>query len=128
MQEACNGALGVMEASTACFPGYERRIEISGNTGSAVLEDNRLVRWDFAESQLGDEDVLKEDDDGPNLGGGSSDPRSITSDGHRLQVEDLVRAIREGTEPEIPGREGRNAIHLIESIYTSAKSGQPVDV
>ena len=120
-----NGALGVMEASTACFPGYERRIEISGDAGSAVLEDNRLVRWDFAESQPGDEDVLK-DSEGPKLGGGSSDPRSITSDGHRLQVEDLVRAINEGTEPAIPGRAGRNAIHLIESIYSSARSGQSV--
>ena len=120
-----NGALGVLEMSTACYPGYERRIEICGDGGSAVLEDNRIVRWDFTESQPEDDEITRQDD-GLNLGGGSSNPMDISCDGHRLQIEDLVRAIRENGQPRIPGSEGRNAIQLIESVYRSAQSGQPV--
>ena len=119
------GALGVLEMSTACFPGYKRRIEICGDRGSATLEDNRLIRWEFSESRPGDEEILNPDN-GLNLGGGTSNPMDISSDGHRLQIEDLARAVREKGAPRIPGGEGRNAIQLIESIYRSARSGKPV--
>ncbi len=43
-----NGALGVIEASTAVFPGYLKRIEIHGTEGSAMLEEEDIVKWDFA--------------------------------------------------------------------------------
>ena len=52
-----NGALGVIEAATACYPGYERRIEICGDRGSAVLEDNSLVKWEFSEKRSKDDEV-----------------------------------------------------------------------
>jgi predicted dehydrogenase len=122
-----NGALGVIEAATACYPGYERRIEICGDDGSAVLEDNTLAKWEFREPRPEDIKVLEEESD-LKIAGGTSNPMSITSDGHRLQIIDLVDAIRHGREPRIPGDEGRNAIHLIECIYRSAKSGNPVTV
>ena len=120
-----SGALGVLEISTACFPGYKRRIEICGDRGSAILEDNRLTQWEFSESRPGDAEVLNQDD-GLNLGGGTSDPLDISSDGHRLQIEDLAKAVREKGAPKIPGSEGRNAIQLVESIYRSVRIGRPV--
>ncbi len=43
-----NGALGVIEASTAVYPGYLKRIEIHGSQGSAVMEEEDIVKWDFA--------------------------------------------------------------------------------
>lgn len=122
-----SGAIGVLEMSTACFPGYQRRIEICGDRGSAILEDDRLVKWDFLERRPGDGEALSQDDD-LNLGGGTSNPMDISCDGHRLQIEDLMRAVWEHVDPEVPGREGRKAIRLIEGIYRSVQSGKPVEL
>src|SRR5262249_47988624 len=41
-----NGALGIIEATTAAFPGYLKRIELHGSTGSAVLEEEDIKHWD----------------------------------------------------------------------------------
>ena len=43
-----NGALGVIEASTATWPGELKRIEISGDAGSAILREEDLAVWKFA--------------------------------------------------------------------------------
>jgi predicted dehydrogenase len=46
-----SGAFGTLEASTALWPGLARRVEICGENGSAVLEDDDVTRWDFRVSQ-----------------------------------------------------------------------------
>ena len=46
-----NGALGVIEASTAVYPGYLKRIEIHGCEGTAVMEEEDIKIWDFAKKQ-----------------------------------------------------------------------------
>jgi len=50
-----NGALGVIEATTAVYPGYLKRIEIHGTAGSAVLEEEDLKTWDFAKPRKEDQ-------------------------------------------------------------------------
>ena len=44
-----NGALGVFEASTAVFPGYARRVELTGSNGTLTLEHDHLVGVDLKE-------------------------------------------------------------------------------
>ena len=34
---------------TACAPGFPRRVELSGTKGSVTLEDDRIIRWSFAD-------------------------------------------------------------------------------
>ena len=53
-----NGALGVLEATTAAYPGYLKRIEIHGSEGSAVLEEEDLKAWDFAKPRKEDKAIL----------------------------------------------------------------------
>ena len=50
----------------------------------------------------------------------------LSSEGHRRQIEDFTKAIVEDRPPAIEGREGRKAVALIEAIYKSAVTGQPV--
>ncbi len=38
-----NGAFGVIEGSTAVFPGFLKKIEISGTHGSAILEEETVI-------------------------------------------------------------------------------------
>ncbi len=121
-----HGGLGTIEASTSCAPGFPRRLEISGEHGTATLEDDRLTTWRFTEEAEGDEQIRREGIAGDQLGGGAQDPTAIGFDGHRRLVEDLAQAIREGRPPAIPGREARRAVALIEGIYQAARTGRPV--
>jgi UDP-N-acetyl-2-amino-2-deoxyglucuronate dehydrogenase len=120
-----HGALGVIEASTALYPGFCRRIEICGERGSAVLEDDRIACWQFAEEQPGDAAILaaKNDD---SMRSGASAPDQIGYQGHMLQIQDFVAALREGRAPAVDGHEARKAVALIRGIYASAERNAPV--
>ncbi len=120
-----SGALGVIQGSTACFPGEAKRVELKGSSGSATLVDDRPTLWQFAEERSGDEEVRSWGAE-TKIGGGASDPNAISIEGHRAQIEDFARAIQEEREAAIPGREGRRAVELICAIYESNKSGQIV--
>lgn len=120
-----NGALGVIEAATSCYPGDDLRIEIRGDKGSATLVQDRITRWEFAETHPEDEEIRRGDQAGV-IGGGTSDPKAISTEGHRRLVEDLVGALREGRSPMIPGAEARRAISLILAIYEAARTERAV--
>jgi predicted dehydrogenase len=123
-----NGALGTIEASTAAYPGYLKRIEIHGDAGSAVLEEEDLVKWDFAKKTKADEQLLKKMAARKSTGGGAADPAAIGHHGHARQFQDFVTAIRKGTKPAIDGPEGRRAVEIILAIYQSAETGKAVQI
>jgi predicted dehydrogenase len=121
-----DGALGVVEASTACYPGSRLRLEIMGEKGSVVLEDDRITRWEFADDRPEDEAIRLASP--TRIGGGASDPKAISVEGHRLLIEDLVDAIRTGRPPLISASEARNAVAIIQAIYRSSRLGGSVNV
>ena len=45
--EFANGALGTIEAATSAYPGYSRRIELTGSEGTIVLDGDRLAAVDL---------------------------------------------------------------------------------
>ena len=120
-----DGALGTIEASTALWPGWSRRIELCGEHGSICLEDDHIARWDFAKAEPGDETIrhAKRNDA---LGSGAGVPGGISLTGHLRQIGDLVAAVRDHRAPAIDGREGRKAVALVHAIYESAKTGKSV--
>lgn len=118
-----SGALGTFEATTAAYPGYKRRLEISGERGTLVVEHDRVVAADlmpgfasFAAS--------------PAAAIGESAASHLVSDAtpHRRIFEDFLRALREGTRPICDGREGRRSIDLVLALYASARTGTAVTV
>jgi len=117
-----NGSLGVLEASTACRPGFARRIELSGTGGSVVLEDDNIRRWVFTDEEPGDE-AAQSGALSDTLRSGAGDPATISSEGHRIQIEELADAIRSRAPLATPGREALAAIDLVCALYTSAKAG-----
>ena len=73
-----DGALGTIEASTALWPGWSRRIELCGEQGSICLEDDYIAKWDFTKAEPGDEAIrnAKRNDA---LGSGAGVPGGIES-------------------------------------------------
>ncbi len=121
-----NGAMGIIEASTAVYPGYLKRIEIHGDRGSAVMEEEDIVRWDFAKPSKRDAAILQAMTQRKSTGGGASDPKAIGHHGHARQFQNVLNAIRRGTKPLIDGHEGRRSVEIILAVYKAAETGKAV--
>ncbi len=120
-----NGSFGTIEVSTSCAPGFPRRIEFSGSTGTVAFEEDSITRWEFAVPVPEDEKIREELKNAGNAAGGRS-PMNISSIGHSNQIHDLANAILNHTAPALDGREGRRAVELICGIYESARTGKPM--
>jgi predicted dehydrogenase len=119
-----NGAQGIIQGATSCWPGDPARIEIHGTEGTVVLEEGRIVRWDLknatAEEQKGMLSLEKDSF------GGSRDPMGISPELHRRQIIDLIDAIRSKRPPLVSGLEARKAVQIILTIYKSSQTGQKI--
>lgn len=120
-----NGALGVIEATTAAFPGWAKKIEIHGSKGSAAIEEEDIKVWQFATMNADDENLLAELS-GKTNAGGASDPSAIGHAGHTHQFEDVIKSIKNKTAPAIDGHEGRRSVEVILAIYQAADTGKRV--
>lgn len=123
-----NGALGVIQATTSVHPGYPKTIAVHGNRGSAVIEQEDVLRWDFTPET--DEDARTRERFAARVGasGGAADPKAISHEGHRRQLADFVSAVLTNGTPAVDGREGKKAVVLITSIYESNRTGRTVDI
>jgi len=121
-----SGALGVIQATTSVHPGYPKTIALHGNQGSAMLEQEDLLRWDFAVADPSDDQIRARFAAKVGASGGAADPRAISHEGHRRQLADFVQAIRTQGRPAVDGREGRKAVQLITALYESAETGRAV--
>jgi UDP-N-acetyl-2-amino-2-deoxyglucuronate dehydrogenase len=123
-----NGALGVVEATTAAFPGALKRIEIHGAEGSAVLQEEDLTTWAFAKPTARDKAILERMAGRTKTGGGAADPAAIGHHGHTLLFKDVLQALQRGTAPQVDGHEGRRSVEIILGIYKAAESGRAVQL
>jgi UDP-N-acetyl-2-amino-2-deoxyglucuronate dehydrogenase len=114
--EFSSGTLGIFQATTAAYPGYPRRLEITGSQGTVILEQDRILAAHLQ-------------DPGAELGPGTapdenqSDSSAVVSDtrGHQALFEDFIQAIEQDRAPICDGREGRRSIALVEAIYRAAR-------
>lgn len=123
-----NGALGVIEATTSVYPGFPKTIAIHGDKGSAVIEQDDVLKWDFEPNTGEDKQIRERFAQRVGASGGSSDPSAISHVGHARQLTDFVEAIQSGRPPLVDGREGRRAVQIILAIYESAMTGRVVEL
>jgi predicted dehydrogenase len=123
-----NGAFGIIQGSTSIWPGFLKKIEVSGLEGSVILEEENLAFWKFKSESAKDDEIRKAFASATSSGGGASDPAAIGHHGHRLQFENIIKAIETGTKPLIDGPEATRAVAVIEAIYQSAETGKPAKV
>lgn len=122
-----SGALGVIEGTTAAYPGFLKKLEISGTKGSIIMEENSLPTWRF-DSEEAEDLQLRERFAVKTLRGGAADPADIGHEGHRRQLADFVEALENRRRPLVDGLEGRKAVEIILAIYESARRGKVVEL
>lgn len=120
--EFANGALGVLQAATSVFPGYPRRLELTGSEGTVIIEQDRLLAADLKNPPR---DLLKSSEADKNPS--SSSPVVSDAQGHQAVLEDFLRAIRTNTQPRCDGQEGRRSLALVQAIYEACRTGARVD-
>ena len=112
-----SGALGVIEAATSVFPGFKRRLEITGTQGTAILDGDNITTWALRDGSTNPVPPSKD------VADGSADPMAIDCEGHRRVMEDFAAAIQENRRPFVDGREGRQALELVLAAYEAARRG-----
>ena len=124
-----NGAKGIIEGSTSCYPGFPSLLQIYGTLGTIILRDNKITNWkfinptkedlDFSKQILEQKNAELEDID-------RSDPIAVLKNRHKYQIEDMIRAINNDVAPEITGEEARKSVEIILAIYKSARTREEV--
>jgi len=121
-----NGAQGVVQASTALWPGTDIRIEINGENGTAIMSGEKIVTWKFKEEHPEDAEIRQ-------LGNAAvqtaaSGPADFGFTDHLVVIEDMADAVMEDHEPFIPLMSARPTLEWALAMYKSAKLGTPVEL
>jgi predicted dehydrogenase len=116
--ECASGTLATYEATTAAYPGYPRRVELTTTAGTIVVEHSDVIAVDGIGAAS---DLLSRAPASTNAA--ESSPVVDDVRGHRRLIEDFVEAVRDGREPACSGREARHSLALAMAMYESARAG-----
>jgi predicted dehydrogenase len=119
-----SGAEGAVIASTALWPGCDVRIEVHGESGTAIMAGERMELWRFREERPEDEAIRSIGR--KQIGTAASGPADFDFAEHKLVIEGMASAVRDGGDPLIPDRDARHSLEIALAMYQSAKTQRPV--
>ena len=120
--EFTSGALGILESTTSVYPGYPRRVEITGSEGTAILDGDTLVSVDLRNAP--DAAVSK----AATATASSFTPVVADASAHQRILEDFIAAIKSDRQPVCDVRAGRASVALVEAIYTASRENRSVSL
>jgi len=111
------GVLGVLAVTTAGYPGYARRIQLTGSEGTAVIEGDRLIGLDLKRP-------VPEAVGAPEAAAPASAASPVVADvgPHRAVLEDFLDAIRTFRAPRCDGREARRSVAVVRAVYDASQA------
>jgi UDP-N-acetyl-2-amino-2-deoxyglucuronate dehydrogenase len=116
-----NGALGIIEATTAVRPkDLEGSLSILGETGTVEIGGfavNQMKVWNFTESKEEDSEVMNKY---------SVNPPNVYGFGHQAYYEHVVDSILNNKKHLVDGLQGRKSLELINAIYESIETKKEV--
>ena len=104
------GALGVIEASVCSYPGFERRLEITGTEGCVVLRENTI------EKLVADGKTIVDRTGNANKFNTSSNPKGVGFELHARQLDNFIRALNGKEELLCTVDDGIAAVELANEI------------
>jgi len=108
-----SGAIGVIEATTAITPGFDREMKIYGSRGCVHLTENKITKYIKDGIEMSTENFVSRND--------SNDPTLVTKEEHAKQISEFLRVIRGENLSYVNSSEGRKAVALIETIYENGE-------
>jgi len=118
-----NGALGIIEATTATRPkDIEGSLSILGERGTVEIGGfavNEMKTWQFEDTLPEDKDILEKF---------SVNPPNVYGFGHQAYYQNIIDALDSGQKPMVDGKEGKRSLELICAIYESLETGQEIKV
>jgi UDP-N-acetyl-2-amino-2-deoxyglucuronate dehydrogenase len=122
-----NGAVGSLVVSTAAYPGFPERLEISGTNGTAVVVAGQLAVCELKQGSREDAPYGRQAVDlGVIARSTADDPAAVAEAAHAAQIEDFVRGVADGRPPAVTGDEARKSLEIILAIYESSRIGTEV--
>lgn len=124
-----DGTLGQILGATSMYPGMQRRIQVAGRDGTVELCGDEFATWRFRDEHESESDpgTGQAVDDG-GRSDDLSDPSVDDATKHRRNIEDFLRSRETDAPFAIDATEARKSVAIIEAIYESAESGEPVAV
>ena len=126
--EFANGAVGTIEAATSAYPGYPRRLELTGSEGTMVLDGDNLAALDLRPGGAGQGIDVRASPPSGSTPASATSPVVADASAHRRVFEDFIRAVRTRASPCCDGRDGLRSVQVIGAIYESARSNRAVDL
>ncbi len=121
-----SGAQGVIEASTALWPGTDIRIEINGVDGTAIMVGERMETWTFRDDRPEDEEIRAFGSVAQGTAAGG--PADFGFADHQVVIEGFAKAIRQDGQPLITAQSARDTLEIALAMYQSAGQGQPAEL
>lgn len=112
------GAIAVVDATTAAFPGFAESIELNGKLGTATLSSGELQVM-FMDGRTLQAGQAETSGSGASIMGFDHAP-------HRAVIADFLQAIRRGSEPRVSGRSALAVHRVIDAIMASSRNGSAV--
>jgi predicted dehydrogenase len=120
------GAQGVLQASTALWPGTDIRIEINGENGTAIMAGERMVTWKFRDDRSEDAEIRSYGS--ALVATGATGAADLGFHDHQVVIEDMACAIMSGREPMITLASVRPTLEWSLAMYLSAKKNAPISL
>lgn len=112
-----NGARGVVEATTNCYPGLGMKTELFGTKGSAAFDGSRVIEFKVMGEEI---DLAPSEEPSADETDARTDPMALQLGGHDYQMQDFIRAILEDRPVSVPARSARVGVDLLNKIYRAA--------
>jgi len=115
-----NGALGLIEANTAAYPGLYSRLDVYGEKGLVVIVDDKIDTWKTDKYTF----ERKENEKQKN---GQNSPE-IDYYLHQRQLKNIIESILENKNPMVSGIDARNTLSVVLALYESSRTKRPQKV
>jgi UDP-N-acetyl-2-amino-2-deoxyglucuronate dehydrogenase len=122
-----SGALGVLHATTAAYPGLSARLQVHGDRGSAVIDNDQLLFLRRTAPGSDTEEHAYGSTSARGVPTPGSDPGQL-SDSHRLQYLNFLGALDGTDRLRVDLETNRQSIAVITGGYESARTGRPVSL
>lgn len=132
-----SGALAVIHATTAAYPGLTTRIQVHGTQGSSIVDRDQLEYFHSAVDEGGRAAAESTTEVGAGKQNRAAEmvepahlrdnpPSDAFANSHNRQFVDIAEAIIDGHEPGCTVDEALKSLALVRSMYLSAALHQPI--